>query len=116
MEAQSLRMLQNARSQFEEHLRALRHRTPKILLRSLKRLQVRQREAKSLRLSRLLEAADNKSKSDYSASEAVAEDSLTVEELKTARTRAAVTEAQNAGLDDLAAAYAARLGITPRQR
>ena len=32
--------------------------------------------------------------------------------MKAARTRAAVTEAQNAGLDDLAAAYAARPGIT----
>jgi ornithine/acetylornithine aminotransferase len=32
--------------------------------------------------------------------------------MKAARTHAAVTEAQNAGLDDLAAAYAARLGIT----
>lgn len=32
--------------------------------------------------------------------------------MNAARTHAAVTEAQNAGLDDLAAAYAARLGIT----
>ena len=41
-----------------------------------------------------------------------AENTLTADDMKAARTRAAVTEAQNAGLDDLAAAYAARLGIT----
>ena len=35
-----------------------------------------------------------------------------MEDMKAAGTGAAVTEAQNAGLDDLAAAYAARLGIT----
>ena len=33
-----------------------------------------------------------------------AEDTLTADDMKAARTRAAVTEAQNAGLDDLAAA------------
>ena len=58
----------------------------------------------------VVEASENKSENAHSASEA--EEIHTVEDMKAARTRAAVTEAQNAGLDDLAAAYAARLGIT----
>ena len=105
---------ENARSQFEEHLRALRAQNTEDTAAEVAEATASEAEGgEELEVVEAVgEAADNKSKSDYSASEAAAEDSLTVEELKTARTRAAVTEAQNAGLDDLAAAYAARLGIT----
>ena len=105
---------ENARSQFEEHLRALRAQNTEDTAAEVAEATASEAEGgEELEVVEAVgEAADNKSKSDYSASESVAEDSLTVEELKTARTRAAVTEAQNAGLDDLAAAYAARLGIT----
>ena len=105
---------ENARSQFEEHLRALRAQNTEDTAAEVAEATASEAEGgEELEVVEAVgEAADNKSKSDYSASEAAAEDSLTVEELKTARTRAAVTEAQNTGLDDLAAAYAARLGIT----
>ena len=105
---------ENARSQFEEHLRALRAQNTEVTAAEVAEATASEAEGgEELEVVEAVgEAADNKSKSDYSASESVAEDSLTVEDLKTARTRAAVTEAQNAGLDDLAAAYAARLGIT----
>ena len=105
---------EDARSQFEKHLRAVRAQNTEDTAAEVAEATASEAEGgEELEVVEAVgEAADNKSKSDYSASESVAEDSLTVEDLKTARTRAAVTEAQNAGLDDLAAAYAARLGIT----
>ena len=72
---------EDARSHFEEHLRAVR-------------------------------AQNSEDEAEEESEIASAEDALTVDDMKAARTRTAVTEAQNAGLDDLAAAYAARLGIT----
>lgn len=73
---------EDARSQFEKHLRAVRAEN----------------------------SEDEVEESEIASADA--EDTLTADDMKAARTRAAVTEAQNAGLDDLAAAYAARLGIT----
>ena len=73
---------EDARSQFEKHLRAVRAQN----------------------------SEDEVEESEIASADA--EDTLTADDMKAARTRAAVTEAQNAGLDDLAAAYAARLGIT----
>lgn len=100
---------EDARSQFEEHLRALR----------AQKSEDEAGEESEASASAAVEVAEEKSENAHSASEtatedasADAEDSLTVEDMKAARTRAAATEAQNAGLDDLAAAYAARLGIT----
>ena len=74
---------EDARSHFEEHLRAVRAQN-----------------------------SEDEAEEESEIASADAEDTLTVDDMKVARTRAAVTEAQNAGLDDLAAAYAARLGIT----
>lgn len=74
---------EDARSHFEEHLRAVRAQN-----------------------------SEDEAEEESEIASADAEDTLTVDDMKAARTRAAVTEAQNAGLDDLAAAYAARLGIT----
>lgn len=91
---------EEARSQFEEHLRALRAQNTEDA--AAEDAEVAEDAAD--------EAAEEKSENAHSASEA--EETLTVEDMKATRTRAAVTEAQNAGLDDLAAAYAARLGIT----
>lgn len=88
---------EEARSQFEEHLRALR-------------AQNTEDAAAEDAEDAADEATEGKFENAHSASEA--EETLTVEDMKATRTRAAVTEAQNAGLDDLAAAYAARLGIT----
>lgn len=100
---------EDARSQFEEHLRALR----------AQKSEDEAGEESEASASAAVEVAEEKSENAHSASEtatedasADAEDSLTVEDMKVARTRAAATEAQSAGLDDLAAAYAARLGIT----
>ena len=98
---------EEARSQFEEHLRALRAQNTEDA--AAEDAEVAEDAADK--------AAEEKSENAHSASEAEdvsadAEETLTVEDMKAARTRAAVTEAQNAGLDDLAAAYAARLGIT----
>ena len=73
---------EDARSQFEEHLRAVRAQN----------------------------SEDEVEESEIASADA--ENTLTADDMKAARTRAAVTEAQNAGLDDLAVAYAARLGIT----
>lgn len=73
---------EDARSQFEKHLRAVRAQN----------------------------SEDEVEESEITSADA--EDTLTADDMKAARTCAAVTEAQNAGLDDLAAAYAARLGIT----
>lgn len=73
---------EDARSQFEKHLRAVRAQN----------------------------SEDEVEESEIASADA--EDTLTADDMKAARTHAAVTEAQNAGLDDLAAAYAARLGIT----
>ena len=98
---------EEARSQFEEHLRALRAQNTEDA--AAEDAEVAEDTAD--------EATEGKFENAHSASEAEdasadAEETLTVEDMKAARTRAAVTEAQNAGLDDLAAAYAARLGIT----
>lgn len=109
----------DARSQFEEHLRALRAQNVEDTAAEVAEAAADEAEGgEELEVAdAVVEATENKSENAHSASAAEdvsagAEDSLTAEDLKTARTRAAVTEAQNAGLDDLAAAYAARLGIT----
>ena len=91
---------EDARSQFEEHLRALR----------AQKSEDEAGEEAEATAPAAVEVVEEKSENAHSASEA--EETLTVEDTNAARTRAAVTEAQNAGLDDLAAAYAARLGIT----
>lgn len=100
---------EDARSQFEEHLRALR----------AQKSEDEAGEEAEATAPAAVEVAEGKSENAHSVSEtatedasADAEDSLTGENTKAARTRAAATEAQNAGLDDLAAVYAARLGIT----
>lgn len=110
---------EDARSQFEEHLRALRAQNVEDTAAEVAEAAADEAEGgEELEVAdAVVEATENKSENAHSASAAEdvsagAEDSLTAEDLKTARTRAAVTEAQNAGLDDLAAAYAARLGIT----
>lgn len=96
---------EEARSQFEEHLRALRAQNT----------EDEAGEEPEVAEPTAVEVVEGKSENAHSVSEAAsadAEETLTVEDMKAARTRAAVTEAQNAGLDDLAAVYAARLGIT----
>ncbi|WP_311452486.1 ornithinee aminotransferase [uncultured Rothia sp.] len=98
---------EEARSQFEEHLRALR----------AQKSEDEAGEEAEASAPAAGEVTEEKSENAHSVSEAEdapadAEDSLSVEDMKAAHTRAAATEAQNAGLDDLAAAYAARLGIT----
>lgn len=100
---------EDARSQFEEHLRALR----------AQKSEDEAGEEPEAAEPTAVEVVEEKSENAHSVSEtatedvsADAEDSLTGEDTKAARTRAAVTEAQSAGLDDLAAVYAARLGIT----
>lgn len=96
---------EDARSQFEKHLRAVR----------AENTEDEADEEPEVTAPAAVEATEEKSENTHSVSEASsadAEETLTVEDMKAARTRAAVTEAQNAGLDDLAAAYAARLGIT----
>lgn len=100
---------EEARSQFEEHLRALR----------AQKSEDEAGEEAEATAPAAVEVVEEKSENAHSVSEtatedasADAEDSLTGEDTKAARTRAAATEAQNAGLDDLAAVYAARLGIT----
>ena len=125
---------EDARSQFEEHLRALRaQNTEDTAAEATEATEATEDaevaeaaeetadEAESGKeheaVDAVVEAAKNKSENAHSASEsedasAGAEDSLTVEDMKATGTGAAVTEVQNAGLDDLAAAYAARLGIT----
>lgn len=111
---------EDARSQFEEHLRAVRAQntedaaTEDAAADDAEAAEDTADEAEGHEelevVEAVVEASENKSESAHSASEA--EEIHTVEDMKAARTRAAVTEAQNAGLDDLAAAYAARLGIT----
>ena len=96
---------EDARSQFEKHLRAVR----------AENTEDEADEEPEVTAPAAVEATEEKSENTHSVSEASsadAEETLTVEDMKAARTRAAVTEAKNAGLDDLAAAYAARLGIT----
>lgn len=96
---------EDARSQFEEHLRALRAQNT----------EDEAGEEPEAAEPTAVEVVEGKSENAHSVSEAVssdAEETLTVEDMKAAGTGAAVIEAQNAGLDDLAAAYAARLGIT----
>ena len=102
----------DARSQFEEHLRALRAQNVEDTAAEVAEAAADEAEGgEELEVAdAVVEATENKSENAHSASEA--EEIHTVEDMKAARTRAAVTEAQNAGLDDLAAAYAARLGIT----
>lgn len=108
---------EDARSQFEEHLRAVRAQNTEDTAAEVAEDTVGEAEDSEEHevVEASVEPTDNKSENAHSVSEdasAEAEDSLTVEDMRAARTRAAVTEAQNAGLDDLAAAYAARLGIT----
>ena len=100
---------EDARSHFEQHLRALR----------AQKTEDEEAEESEATAPAAVEVVEEKSENAHSVSEtatedasADAEDSLTGEDTKAARTRAAATEAQNAGLDDLAAVYAARLGIT----
>ena len=96
---------EDARSHFEQHLRALR----------AQKSEDEAGEEAEATAPAAVEVAEEKSENAHSESEdasAGAEDSLTVEDMKAAGTGAAVTEAQNAGLDDLAAVYAARLGVT----
>ena len=106
---------EDARSHFEEHLRALRaQNTEDTAAEDAEADADTADEAEGREelevAEAVVEASENKSENAHSASEA--EEIHTVEDMKAARTHAAVTEAQNAGLDDLAAAYAARLGIT----
>ena len=111
---------EDARSQFEEHLRAVRAQNTEDAAAENTAAEDAEADAdtadeaegrEELEVAEaVVEASENKSENAHSASEA--EEIHTVEDMKAARTHAAVTEAQNAGLDDLAAAYAARLGIT----
>lgn len=111
---------EDARSQFEEHLRAVRAQNTEDTAAENTAAEDAEADAdtadeaegrEELEVAEaVVEASENKSENAHSASEA--EEIHTVEDMKAARTHAAVTEAQNAGLDDLAAAYAARLGIT----
>ena len=120
---------EDARSHFEEHLRALRAQNTEDAAAEDAAAEDTEADADTAGeaegreelevVEAVVEATENKSENAHSVSESAAEeasagagDSLTVEDMKAARTRAAVTEAQTAGLDDLAAAYAARLGIT----
>ena len=114
---------EDARSHFEEHLRALRaQNTEDAAAENAEVAEAVEETADEAEggeeheaVDAVVEATENNSENAHSVSEAAsagAEDSLTVEDMKAAGTGAAVTEAQNAGLDDLAAAYAARLGIT----
>ncbi|WP_455114334.1 ornithinee aminotransferase [Rothia mucilaginosa] len=109
---------EDARSHFEEHLRAVRAQNTEDAAAEDTADEAEDSEELEV-VEAVVEASENKSENAHSVSESAAEevsadaeDSLPVEDMKAAHTRAAVTEAQNAGLDDLAAAYAARLGIT----
>ena len=108
---------EDARSHFEEHLRALRAQNTEDAASEDTAVEDAEADADTAgeaegreELEAVVEASENKAENAHSVSEA--EEIHTVEDMKAARTHAAVTEAQNAGLDDLAAAYAARLGIT----
>ena len=79
---------EEARSQFKEYLRAVRAEGSK-------------------------EESPVTSDVDDTDRNSAAEEYLTAEQIREARTRAALIEAKNAGLDDLAAAYAVRLGLNP---
>ena len=79
---------EDARSQFEEHLRAVRAESS-------------------------AEESPATSDVDDTDHNAAAEEYLSAEQIREARTRAAIIEAKSAGLDDLAAVYAARLGLNP---
>ena len=79
---------EDARSQFEEHLRAVRAESS-------------------------AEESPATSDVDDTDRNAAAEEYLSAEQIREARTRAAIVEAKSAGLDDLAAVYAARLGLNP---
>ena len=112
---------EDARSQFEEYLRALRAQKTKDAAAEDTAGEAEGREELEIVeiVEAVVEASESKSENAHSVSESAVEeasadteDSLTVEDMNAARTRAAVTEAQNAGLDNLAATYAARLGIT----
>ena len=114
---------EDARSHFKQHLRALRaQNTEDTAAEDAEVAEAVEETADEAEggeeheaVDAVVEATENNSENAHSVSEAEsadAEDSLTVEDMKAAGTGAAVTEAQNAGLDDLAAAYAARLGIT----
>ena len=108
---------EDARSHFEEHLRALRAQNTEDAASEDTAVEDAEADADTAgeaegreELEAVVEASENKAENAHSVSEA--EEIHTVEDMNAARTHAAVTEAQNAGLDDLAAAYAARLGIT----
>ena len=108
---------EDARSHVEEHLRALRAQNTEDAASEDTAVEDAEADADTAgeaegreELEAVVEASENKAENAHSVSEA--EEIHTVEDMKAARTHAAVTEAQNAGLDDLAAAYAARLGIT----
>lgn len=114
---------EDARSHFEQHLRALRaQNTEDTAAENAEVAEAVEETADEAEggeeheaVDAVVEATENNSENAHSESEdasAGAENSLTVEDMKATGTGAAVTEAQNAGLDDLAAAYAARLGIT----
>lgn len=108
---------EDARSHFEQHLRALRAQNTEDTAAEAAEETADEAEGgeEHEAVDAVVEATENNSENAHSVSEAEsadAEDSLTVEDMKAAGTGAAVTEAQNAGLDDLAAVYAARLGIT----
>lgn len=112
---------EDARSHFEQHLRALRAQNTEDTAAEdaevAEAVEETADEAESGKEHEAVDAVVEAAENTHSASEsedasAGAEETLTVEDMKAARTRAAVTEAQNAGLDDLAAVYAARLGIT----
>ena len=116
---------EDARSHFEEHLRALRAQNTEDAASEDTAVEDAEADADTAGeaegreelevVEAVVEASENAHSVSESAAEeasADAEDSLPVEDMKATHTRAAVTEAQNAGLDDLAAAYAARLGIT----
>lgn len=79
---------EDARSQFEEHLRAVRAESS-------------------------AEESPATSDVDDTDRNAAAEEYLSAEQIREARTHAAIIEAKSAGLDDLAAVYAARLGLNP---
>lgn len=111
---------EDARSHFEEHLRAVRAQNTEDAASEDTAVEDAEADADTAdeaesheeleAVEAVVDASENKSENAHSVSEA--EEILTVEDMNAARTHAAVTEAQNAGLDDLAAAYAARLGIT----
>ena len=105
---------EDARSHFEEHLRALRAQNTEDAASEDTAVEDAEADADTAgeaegreELEAVVEASENKSENAHSVSESAAEeasadaeDSLTVEHTKAARTRAAVTEALNAVTND----------------